>query len=1245
MAPAWHSIVLSLSLSPLSHSLSPAPSTAKGKPLKRKQPHTQRYHPNVPISVYPYLPPPSSLYHIHSLSLHHHSHSFRIFPRENMTDRPPSPSSPSPSALKESIERLREVSISATYPSDVLSELKVLKETFERERTHPLSPSSSPTSALSLFPSLLDTLLHSVCFHWASCLSEQDLSLYVYSYFHGNLCLSPSLSIVSLSSSLSRLGEGGSMHSSAGLLHLTCDLIEKGWVVDVDVEGDVSEKRDENDRRRDKEQESKREREKEKRKEKKKKRERDRGHMWKLLLVDMSNLEVNSPLWSSVIDSIASLPDRASNAFALSRSKPLSLSHIPFYSSVCLSLFRSIISLSLSPSSTQTLSLSSLSQSFLPQILAKICRLGHTNLVASYFVDSVVASVEERERERDTGRERERERERKGGVCKERSTTQVNSLLSHLSLLLSSMEPFASSRLHISLLSSLSLRRDITFQQGVSLFLSLVAPSLRSPDLSLSQTTLLLHTLPTEPKLPMRALDILLHSIGQIEMEERERERRREREIERESVNTSSLSLSFSHILSVWSSPQFVKHAPLPTQEYCTRSLLLSLSLIRTKAVDPQSFLSGSSGSHHLSSLLSAVQMRLNNTNVRAQQHGKDVAETMSLLLSPDEPLSFGTSPATAMLSREYSLYLEEGTPLAKESDEEREKRRERENGNEKEREKLEQQTNSLSVNTSESQCPSLSPSSTSLQPTTTSLLPSPQPSPSSRTSLLTAAIRRQRIHIQEVKVEEEERESKQGQQEEEGEEWDSDDPEQAFIMKRFGRERDRRDEEEDEEEEEEEEEEEGESETDSDSDLSAFEFEDVPAEKDSNKIRRPVFIRQVLEYLLKNIEKEAQYIESALDSCVDIIRKTPMDTDLPFVASELTRTLVSLGNNLHLVGETDRYEAKRRLSLASLVAVMPQKSVPVLTSMFYGENFTIQQRLSILDVLHEGAWELGAPPRPVEKEKEKERAEEEEEEEGESEKQKKKESEEEKEANRLSEAEEKIRARVESNTRRWGYATRPSSLSQTTFFNRLGDEHGIGQAMFFGLIRGAQRDAERRRRESGSILRLDLNTNPNDNLFEIDSVLLERLVNVLGVVLYCCGPTHMLTSEMCMEFYNFTTELRDHPQVNVRRHVLRAFARILSSLSSFLVMITFSSVMEPFIQWLRHTRNEDSDLECRRMSVVCMRILKKHLEEQEREMESGNGGFMAPSSSSSSSMGDGSNFLPSSVGADLKLSELRHLK
>ncbi|KAL1756525.1 telomere length regulation protein-domain-containing protein [Schizophyllum commune] len=138
-------------------------------------------------------------------------------------------------------------------------------------------------------------------------------------------------------------------------------------------------------------------------------------------------------------------------------------------------------------------------------------------------------------------------------------------------------------------------------------------------------------------------------------------------------------------------------------------------------------------------------------------------------------------------------------------------------------------------------------------------------------------------------------------------------------------------------------------------------------------KVPRPVYLAQLGALLrgppgAKPLEPQEEYkrLEVALNCAEELIRKKRgYGTELEENADNLVYGLVALQDNFDLEG----FEEKRQGALTALVACCPRKAAPALAEALFQNQYSAQQRYTILNALALGARELAGlevPPSAV---------------------------------------------------------------------------------------------------------------------------------------------------------------------------------------------------------------------------------------------------------------------------------------
>ncbi|XP_064415200.1 telomere length regulation protein TEL2 homolog isoform X2 [Latimeria chalumnae] len=347
-------------------------------------------------------------------------------------------------------------------------------------------------------------------------------------------------------------------------------------------------------------------------------------------------------------------------------------------------------------------------------------------------------------------------------------------------------------------------------------------------------------------------------------------------------------------------------------------------------------------------------------------------------------------------------------------------------------------------------------------------------------------------------------------------------------------------------------------SELDSDDELTPY---DMSADTELKKSRAPVYINDCLEVLTTSEDPEK--VEVTLMVLEGLIRKNPSATKE--VSMELVKVL------LHL---EDRYNVEGFLHLrqGSMVAATVVDTVPVtqfLTTEFYGINYSLRQRMDILDVLAVAAQELSQPDTGIKPDR----------------------------ANSSSHPfiqvvststssdpgsstaehwRKVMDQRIESKTRR--FAKGRSKPEPTGVPNRFNPLAGY---FFFPLIRNYDRPQM------------------TFDLLGDDQLVLGRLVHTLGILMYLAVNTTVV-AQMGKALLDFIWAIRYHTDTYVRQGVLFSVSSVLLSVPGERLLSELTDEVLEARSWLIDAAEKDSDEDCRRLalqSLVLMEKMRKSLE------------------------------------------------
>ncbi|XP_015732735.1 telomere length regulation protein TEL2 homolog isoform X2 [Coturnix japonica] len=343
---------------------------------------------------------------------------------------------------------------------------------------------------------------------------------------------------------------------------------------------------------------------------------------------------------------------------------------------------------------------------------------------------------------------------------------------------------------------------------------------------------------------------------------------------------------------------------------------------------------------------------------------------------------------------------------------------------------------------------------------------------------------------------------------------------------------------------------EESDAELDSDDDLIPY---DMSEDKELKKTKAPVYIRDCIEALTGS--EDLDKWEEAVKALESLVRKNPAAARE--VSVELAKILLHLEEKTCLEGFAE-------LRQKAQVAVLTTDPIPVaqyLTSQFYSLNYSLRQRMDILDVLVLAAQELSRPkghgktkhsvaPTPCI--------------------QLLPESGSSKDWRRI------VDERIKSKTRR--FAKGQSQAEQPSGPNEFSSLAGH---FFFPLIQNFDRPLS------------------TFDLLGEDHFVLGRLVHTLAVLMYLAVNT-MAATAMGKALLEFVWALRFHTDSYVRQGLLSCVSSILLSVP---VEHLLQDVTEELLEtrsWLEDVVEKDPDGDCRRsalQNLLLMENLKKKLE------------------------------------------------
>ncbi|XP_078096599.1 telomere length regulation protein TEL2 homolog isoform X2 [Mustelus asterias] len=337
----------------------------------------------------------------------------------------------------------------------------------------------------------------------------------------------------------------------------------------------------------------------------------------------------------------------------------------------------------------------------------------------------------------------------------------------------------------------------------------------------------------------------------------------------------------------------------------------------------------------------------------------------------------------------------------------------------------------------------------------------------------------------------------------------------------------------------------ESESELDSDDELIPY---DLSMDTELQRSKAPVYVSDCLEVLITSADPER--IELTLNVVESLIRKNP--TASREVSVQFAQVLLHLEDKFNISGFIG-------LRQRGLVAITVTDIIPVteyLTCEFYAVNYSLTQRLDILDVLALAAQELSQPDSSQRAAKETPSIQ--------------LLREESSDPHTPSHQWKKIiEERIENKTRRFSKgASRPEPKAVP---NRLSPVAGH---FFFPLIRNYDRPQT-----------------PFDFL-AAQPLMMGRLIHTLAILMYF-SVNAPIAIHMGKALLDFTWAVRYHTDTYVRQGTLFAVSSVLLSVPSHVLLTEVPDELLEMRSWLADVAENDSDEGCRKSALQSLLLLE----------------------------------------------------
>eukprot|EP00070_Physeter_catodon_P047491 XP_028354385.1 telomere length regulation protein TEL2 homolog isoform X3 [Physeter catodon] len=331
-------------------------------------------------------------------------------------------------------------------------------------------------------------------------------------------------------------------------------------------------------------------------------------------------------------------------------------------------------------------------------------------------------------------------------------------------------------------------------------------------------------------------------------------------------------------------------------------------------------------------------------------------------------------------------------------------------------------------------------------------------------------------------------------------------------------------------------------SELDSDDEFVPY---DMSVDRERRSSKAPSYVRGCLEALTGSEDWERW--EAALWALEGLIFRSPAATQE--VSVELAKVLLHLEEKTAVAG----FDGLRQRALVAVTVTDPARVAEYLTAQFYALNYSLRQRMDILDVLTLAAQELSRP-------------------------------------GRLGKAPQRgspdpgsqpggavvpawravVEERIRRKTRRFskGSAGRAPAVGPNEF-------NSVAGYFFFPLLQHFDRP----------LVTFDL--------LGDDQLVLGRLAHTLGALMYLAVNT-MVAVPMGKALLEFVWALRFHGDAYVRRGLLSAVSAVLLSVPTEQLLSDLLDELLEARSWLGDVAEKDPDEDCRLLAVKALLLLEK---------------------------------------------------
>uniref|UniRef100_A0A8C1ZT38 Telomere length regulation protein TEL2 homolog n=1 Tax=Cyprinus carpio TaxID=7962 RepID=A0A8C1ZT38_CYPCA len=335
-------------------------------------------------------------------------------------------------------------------------------------------------------------------------------------------------------------------------------------------------------------------------------------------------------------------------------------------------------------------------------------------------------------------------------------------------------------------------------------------------------------------------------------------------------------------------------------------------------------------------------------------------------------------------------------------------------------------------------------------------------------------------------------------------------------------------------------------SELDSDDDLTPY---DMSADQEKKKSAPPRYVRDCLEALMSS--DDAERVELSLQLAEALLRKNVKATQE--VSVQFSKVLLHLEDRY----STPHFHTLRQKAMVALTVTDIKPVVDYWTTEFYSLNYSLRQRMDILEVLALSAQELSEPiinkhagAQPISAVTALEQRDD------------------------ITHWRQIVEKRIQSKTRRISKGGTPSVKAVP---NRYAPVAGF---FFFPLLRNYDKPQV------------------TFDLLGSDHLVLGRLLHTLGLLMHL-AINAPVASQMGRALLDFVWAVRFHTDQMVRRGVVFAVCGVFLSMPGENLLTELGDDLMETRAWLADVAENDCDADCRSLAVQSLMLLDKNLKTQ----------------------------------------------